>query len=84
MELQDLSNESLQRINQKLTRLVELKNANDEINLDDSDLDQAEEQAKEFVERRNAGFNKAEIKEDAEIRTGIREWLKRTNRYRNL
>jgi hypothetical protein len=84
MELQDLSDESLQRINQKLTRLVELKNANDEINLDDSDLDQAEEQAKEFVERRNAGFNKAEIKEDAEIRTGIREWLKRTNRYRNL
>ncbi len=84
----DLSNESLQRINQRLNRLVELQDANgetaDEINLDDLDLDQAEEQAKEFVERRNAGFNKAEIKEDAEIRTGIREWLKRTNRYRNL
>jgi hypothetical protein len=88
MELQDLSDESLQRINQKLTRLVELKNDNgetvNEINLDDSDLQGAEEQAMQYLKRRKAGYRNLENPEDADIRNGVREWVKRTNRYRNL
>ncbi len=82
----DLSDESLQRINQQLTRLVELKNANgetaDEINLDDLDL--VEKQAREYAKRREAGYSKAENPADSEIRDSVREWVKRTNRYRNL
>lgn len=84
----DLSNESLERINNRLNRLVELQNANGEtangINFDEPDLDQAEDQAKRYIERRNAGFNNLENPADTEIRTGIREWIRRTNRYRNL
>jgi hypothetical protein len=82
MKLQDLSDESLQRINQQLTRLVELKNANEETNLDDLDL--VEKQAREYAKRREAGYSKAENPADSEIRDSVREWLKRSNRYRNL
>ncbi len=82
MELQDLSDESLQRINQQLSRLVELKNDNEETNLDDLDL--VEKQAREYAKRREAGYSKAENPADSEIRDSVREWVKRTNRYRNL
>jgi hypothetical protein len=55
-----------------------------EIDFDSPDLEQAELQAKHFVERRRNGYRSLEIKENEPIRASIREWLKRTNRHRNL
>jgi hypothetical protein len=80
MDLRKLSETELQTILHFTEAMVE-RTAGAEIDFDDPDLEQADEQAKEFLERRNAGHRNTEIKEDAEIRTGIREWVKRTNRY---
>ncbi len=84
MDLRKLSEQELKTILHFTESLVEQQTANGEIDFDDADLEQADEQAKQFVERRNAGYHNSEIKEDAEIRKGVREWFKRTNRYRNL
>ncbi len=83
MDLRKLSEQELQTILHFTEAMVE-RTAGAEIDFDDTDLEGAELQAKEFVERRAAGYRNTEIKDDAEIRTGIREWLKRTNRTTNL
>jgi hypothetical protein len=80
MDLRKLSETELQTVLRFTEALVE-RTAGAEIDFDDPDLEQADEQAKEFVERRAAGYRRSEIKEDSEILTGIREWVKRTNRY---
>ncbi len=80
MDLRKLSETELQTVLRFTEALVE-RTAGAEIDFDDPDLEQADEQAKEFLERRKRGYRTSEIKEDAEIRTGIREWVKLTNRY---
>jgi hypothetical protein len=54
-----------------------------EINLDDADLLDAEKQAQMYAKRRNNGFRSLENAEDKDIRKGIQEWMRRTNRFRN-
>lgn len=82
MDLRNFNESQLQTILRFTEKLVEKQTASGEINFDDPDLVQADEQAKEFAQRRKRGYLSAEIKDDAEIRTGIKEWLKR--RHRNL
>jgi hypothetical protein len=83
MDLRKLSETELQTILHFTEAMVE-RTAGAEIDFDDTDLEGAELQAKEFVERRTAGYRNAEIKGDAEIRKGLREWMRRTNRTTNL
>ncbi len=83
MDLRKLDESQVQTVLRFTEALVE-RTASAEIDFDDPDLEQADEQAKEFLERRKRGFRNAAIAEDSEIRTGIREWVKRTNRFRNL
>jgi hypothetical protein len=78
MELKNLTDESLQRINQKLNRLAELKNANGQI--DFNDLDDAEKSALAYVERRKQGYRNLENPEDDDIRNEIRDFLKKRSR----
>ncbi len=80
MELKNLTDESLQRINQQLTSLVELKNGQIDFN---ADLEDAEKQAMQYVERRKAGYRNLENPDDDDIRTGVREFLKNRAVYRN-
>lgn len=47
---------------------------------DATDLEQAEQQAKDFIKRRANKTRQIDSKEDAEIRKGIRDWLKRSGR----
>jgi len=44
------------------------------------DVSQAETSAKDYIHRRKAKIRQIDDKEDAEIRKGVREWLKRTGR----
>jgi hypothetical protein len=81
MELKNLTDESLQRINQQLTRLVELKNG--QIDFNDPDIENAEKQAMQYVERRKAGYRNLENPDDDDIRNGVREFLKNRAVYRN-
>jgi hypothetical protein len=81
MELQILSDESLQRINQKLSRLVELQNA--QIDFNDPDIENAEKQAMQYVEARRAGRSgKTETESDNAIRNGVRDFLKKRSCYK--
>jgi hypothetical protein len=84
MDLRKLDETQLQTILRFTEALVNRQTASGEINFDVPDVEQAEIQAKHFVERRKRGYRSAEIEGDAEIRTGIREWVKRTNRYTKL
>jgi hypothetical protein len=77
----NLTDESLQRINQKLTSLVELKNANAQI--DFNDLEDVEKSALAYVERRKQGYRTLENPEDDDIRNGVRDFLKKRAVYRN-
>jgi hypothetical protein len=79
MELKNLTGESLQRINQQLTRLVELKNANAQI--DFNDLEDVEKSALAYVERRKQGYRTLENPEDDDIRNEIRDFLKKRSSY---
>ncbi len=79
MELTNLTDESLQRINQQLTRLVELKNANAQI--DFNDLEDVEKSALAYVERRKQGYRTLENPEDDDIRNEIRDFLKKRSSY---
>jgi hypothetical protein len=72
----------LEKQNNELGFVSELEKT--EIDLDDPALLDAEKQAQAFAQRRNNGFRSLENKEDEPIRASIREWLKRTNRHRNL
>ncbi len=83
MDLRNLDESSLQKIVLFAERLVELQNANGQINFDDPDIENAEKQAMEYIERRKAGHRNSEILEDADIRTGVREFLKKRAIYRN-
>jgi hypothetical protein len=76
----NLTDESLQRINQKLTSLVELKNANAQI--DFNDLEDVEKSALAYVERRKQGYRNLENPEDDDIRNEIRGFLKKRAIYR--
>jgi hypothetical protein len=80
MELKNLTDESLQRINQQLTSLVELKNG--QIDFNDPDIENAEKQAMQYVERRKAGYRNLENPEDDDIRNEIRGFLKKRAIYR--
>jgi hypothetical protein len=82
MELRNLTDESLQRINQQLTRLVELKNANGQIDFNDTDLEDAEKSALAYVERRKQGYRNLPNPEDDDIRNEIRGFLKNRSCYR--
>lgn len=84
MELRNLTDESLQRINYQLTRLVELKNANGQIDFNDTDLDleDAEKTALAYIERRKQGYRNLENPEDDDIRSEIRDFLKKRSSYR--
>jgi hypothetical protein len=84
MDLSKLNESQLQTILHFTESLVERQTADGGINFDEPDLEQAELQAIQFVERRKVGYRNAEIEGDAEIREGVREWMKRTNRTRNL
>jgi hypothetical protein len=81
MNLINLTDESLQRINQQLTRLVELKNGNGQIDFN-ADLENAEKSALAYVERRKQGYRNLENPEDDDIRNEIREFLKNRSRYK--
>ncbi len=72
----------LEKQNNELGFVSELEKP--EINLDDADLLDAEKQAERYAERRKNGYRSLESKEDEPIRKGIKEWLKRTNRHRNI
>jgi hypothetical protein len=84
MDLSKLNESELQTILRFTESLVNRQTASGEINFDVPDVEQAEISAKEFAQRRNAGYRNTEIAADSEIRKGVREWLKRSNRYRNL
>jgi alpha-glucuronidase len=77
LELENLTDESLQRINQKLTSLVELKNGQTDFN----DLEDAEKSALAYVERRKQGYRTLENPEDDDIRNEIRDFLKKRSSY---
>jgi hypothetical protein len=81
MKLTNLSDESLQRINQQLTRLVELKNGNGQIDFN-ADLEDAEKSALAYVERRKQGYRNLENPEDDDIRNEIREFIKKRSCYK--
>jgi hypothetical protein len=55
-----------------------------EINLDDAAILDAEKQAQMYAVRRNNGYRSLENAADKDIRKGIQEWMRRTNRFRNL
>ncbi len=57
--------------------LGRLNDKEHEVDFEDPDIDGAKKQAEEYLNRRRAGYRKSEITEDAEIRSGVREWLKR-------
>jgi hypothetical protein len=85
MELDKMNESQLQTILAFTKSLVDFQTTKDETNLDDlDDLDLVEKQAREYAKRRESGYSKAENPEDSEIRDSVREWLKRSNRYRNL
>lgn len=44
---------------------------------DPNDLAQAEQTAKDYIKRRKAGYRTVGIKEDAEIRKSVRDFLRR-------
>jgi hypothetical protein len=79
LELENLTDESLQRINQKLTSLVELKNGGGQI--DFNDLEDVEKSALAYVERRKQGYRTLENPEDDDIRNGVRDFLKKRSSY---
>ncbi len=81
MELRNLTDESLQRINKQLNTLVELQNA--QIDFNDPDIENAEKQAMEYVEARRAGRSgKTETESDNAIRNEIREFIKKRSCYK--
>jgi hypothetical protein len=79
-DLRILTEEQRQTILHFAESLVNRQTVNGEIDFDSPDVEEAEISATEFAQRRNAGYRNTEIAADSEIRTGIREWLKRTNR----
>jgi hypothetical protein len=79
--LTKLSEQELKTILHFTEKLVEKQTVNGEIDFNSPDLEQADEQAKHFVERRKRGYRNSEIEGNAEIRTGIKDWMRRTNRY---
>jgi hypothetical protein len=81
MELKNLTDESLQRINQKLSSLVELKNGGQADFNTDLDLEDAEKSALAYVERRKQGYRTLENPEDDDIRNGVRDFLKKRSSY---
>jgi hypothetical protein len=85
MEL-DLRNFSDTELNKLLEFTEKLAEHNQKEGLADfgnpDDLDGAERQAKEFAERRKAGYGGSENKEDADIRTGVRDFLRRRGVFR--
>ena len=80
MDLRNFNESELQAIKLFTESLVE--NQNDrQINFDDVDLEQAEQQAKDFIEAKRAGRSgKVDPEDDPEIRKHIRKWLERTGR----
>lgn len=78
MDLSKFSETELRIIKRFTEALAE---QNQQIDFNDIDLDQAERQAKDFIEAKRAGrTGKAELDGDKGTRAGVVEWLKRTGR----
>jgi hypothetical protein len=54
-----------------------------EIDWDDAAILDAEKQAQMYALRRRNGYRSLENAADKDIRKGIQEWMRRTNRFRN-
>ena len=79
MDLRKFSDSQLKQILAFTSRLAEQTKAS-AVDFEDVDLEGAEKQGREYARRRNAGHSHLEIAEDAEVRSDVREWLRRTGR----
>ena len=82
MDLRKLDEPSLEIMNQELNRLVELQNGQIDFAQTDLDLEDAEQQALNYIKRRENGYKSLENREDDDIRPAIRDFLKKRS-YRN-
>jgi hypothetical protein len=79
MDFRTLDNDSLQKIVLFAERLVELKDGQIDFN---TDLEDAEKQALDYVSRRKQGYRTLDNPEDDVIRNGVRDFLKKRSCYK--